>query len=186
MLAASPPQSALSGNVLQQIPLHSSRIVAHPAQPAVHRRFCRNKHWRIQAFGGLFGGGKKDTAGKKVALMDRNALQGVSACFDKAEEAKAPPALPGQAMQEMQEHRVHNMSWLQGERAQWLSSEFFALISQTFFSGSSQYVARTLFLEGCTIGANPTELETRPEHVLPIIPLPFAGERQKQAERQCV
>ncbi|CAL5228535.1 g11689 [Coccomyxa viridis] len=26
----------------------------------------RNKDWRIQAFGGLFGGGKKDTSGKKA------------------------------------------------------------------------------------------------------------------------
>ena len=71
MLAASPPQSALIPDALQQRPLQSSRIGAHPSQPACHRRICRNKDWRIQAFGGLFGGGKKDTSGKKVVVMDR-------------------------------------------------------------------------------------------------------------------
>ena len=42
-------------------------------------------------------------------------------------------AFPGQAMQEMQEHRLHHMPWLQGEQADWLSSELFNTGLQSYF-----------------------------------------------------
>ena len=69
MLAASMPQTALVYNATQQEAFHPSQTGVHPARHALQRISCRRNDWRIQAFGGLFGGGKKDAAGAKVAMM---------------------------------------------------------------------------------------------------------------------
>lgn len=133
MLAPSMPQTALVSNATQQKVFNSPQTGVRPARHAFQRVSCRRHAWRIQAFGGLFGGGKKDAAGTKVALMVSDAQDGSRESLTVFGVDTAVSAVPGQAMQEMQEHRLRHMPWLQGEQADWLSCKLFNPGLQSFF-----------------------------------------------------
>ena len=90
------------------------------------RGLPHRSQWRIQAFGGLFGGGKgKGEGSGKVMSMD---LVLFVSCYEVHPACQVPglniswsaPILmshliaAGEGMQKVQKHRNSNMPWLQG------------------------------------------------------------------------